>query len=80
MQNLFQEFNINDFKPKKDKVQFEFQELGKELEPIYGKVVWSLFYKPGFTEFKIKKAHEIASSRNITKLSYLIGIIRKLPY
>lgn len=81
MDSLFKDFKIEELKPdKKDKVQFEFQELGLLLEPIYGKVIWSLFYKPWANEFKIRKAHEIAQSRGITKLSYLIGIIKKLPY
>lgn len=78
MESLFKDFKIEE--APKDKVQFEFQELGLLLEPIYGKLIWTLFYKPWANEFKIRKAHEIAQARGITKINYLIGIIRKLPY
>lgn len=71
--------NYIDVQPKNDKVKFEFQEIGKELEPIYGKGIWSIFYKPYATEFKIRKAHEIATKRKILTLAYLIGILKKLP-
>jgi hypothetical protein len=64
---------------RETKHKHEFQELGELLEPYYGKVIWSLFYKTGFTEYKIRKAHEIAKGRNILKINYLIGIIKKLP-
>lgn len=60
------------------KHEWEYQELGVMLEPIYGKGIWPVFYKPYATEYKIRQAHEIAKKRGITKLNYLIGIIRKL--
>ena len=61
-----------------NKVAYEFQALGLELQPIYGKAIWSLFYKQGFTESKIRRAAEIAKKRNIQTIGYLIGIIKKL--
>ena len=67
------------FEIKKTKHKFEYQELCEELEPIYGKLVWTLPHKIGFTEYKIRKAHEIAQNRKILKINYLIGIIKKLP-
>lgn len=76
-------FSIADFMPvienKESKFSFEFQELGVLLEPIYGKGIWGLFYKQGFTEWKIREAHRIASERGIQKLGYIIGIIKRLP-
>lgn len=60
------------------KHKYEFQEICEELEPIYGKLIWTLPHKIGFTEYKIRKAHEIAKSRGIDKINYLIGIIKKL--
>ena len=77
---LIDQHKNNLFSDSKDKIQFEFQEIGKQLEPFYGKLIWTLFYKPGFTEFKIRKAHEIAQERGIKDIKYLIGIIKKLPY
>lgn len=62
----------------KSKHKFEFQEICEELEHIYGKLVWTLPHKVGFTEYKIRKAHQIATQKKITKINYLIGIIKKL--
>lgn len=63
---------------KKTKHKHEFQELCEELEPIYGKLVWTLPHKIGFTEYKIRKAHQIAQDRNILEFKYLVGIIKRL--
>lgn len=60
------------------KHEHEFQELGVELEPIYGRGIWPVFYRPDATEYKIRTAHEIAKKRGITKLNYLIGVIKRL--
>lgn len=70
--NYLERFNFD------KKIDYEFQALGLELQPFYGKAIWSLFYKKGFTEEKIRKAHDIAKSRGVIKLNYLIGIIKKL--
>ncbi len=76
-------FNIADFIEipiqKESRFNHEFQELGVLLEPVYGKAIWPLFYKPGFTEYKIREAHRIASERGIKKIGYLIGIVKRLP-
>ena len=66
------------FKVEETKHKHEFQEIGEELQKVYGKAIWPLFYKIGFTEFKIRKAHEIAQKRGVTSIKYLIGIINKL--
>ena len=63
---------------KQTRHDFEYQELGVELEPIYGKGIWSVFYLPYVTEYKVRQAHEIAKKRGITKLSYLVGIVKRL--
>lgn len=64
---------------EKPKYKYEYTELCSELEPVYGKVIWTLPHRAGFTEYKIRKAHEIAKKRGITKIGYLVGIIKKLP-
>jgi hypothetical protein len=61
------------------KHQHEFQEVCEQLEPIYGKVIWTLPHLPGVNEHKIKEAHKIAVKRGITRYGYLKGIIKKLP-
>lgn len=65
-------------KETKSRFSYEFQELGILLEPVYGKVVWSLFYRSGFTEYKIREAHRIASEKGIQKIGYLIGILKRM--
>ncbi len=64
---------------KESKFNYEFQELGVLLQPIYGKRIWGLFHKVGYTEWKIKEAHRIATERGITSFGYLVGIIKRLP-
>lgn len=81
MHSLFDELNKIEMPVVSDnKVKYEFQEIGKELQPIYGKLIWTLFYKPGFTEFKIREAHKIAQRRKITSIRYLIGIINNFKF
>ena len=63
---------------KGGKIDYEFQALGVELQPIYGKVVWTLFYKKGMTEAKIRDAAKIAKSRGKESFGYLVGILKKL--
>lgn len=60
------------------KVDFHFQALGLELEPFYGKVIWSLFYKANVTEDKVRRAHEIAVKKGKVNYGYLYGVIKKL--
>ena len=61
---------------RKEKVEYEFQDLCLELQPIYGKVVWSLPYK--YSEAKIRQAAKIAKQNNKQTFAYLVGILKKL--
>lgn len=63
---------------KKTKHKFEYQEICEELEPIYGKQIWLAPSKIYFTEYKLKKAHEICKQRNILTFSYLLGVMKNL--
>lgn len=60
------------------KHQYEYQEICENLQKDFGKLVWTLPYKKGVTEYKIKKAGEIARARGILDYRYLVGIIKKL--
>lgn len=62
---------------KESKFSFEYQELCSEMEKYIGKSCWTLPYKPGFTESKIRRAFEIAKQKNIITLPYIIGIIKR---
>lgn len=65
-----------DIKEDKRKISYEFQQIGLELEPVYGKVIWALFYK--YHIDKIKDAVKIARQRGKETYPYLVGIIKKL--
>lgn len=56
----------------------EFQEVCTELEPVYGKIVWTLPHRKGITEYKLREAAKIARKRGILSLGYLLGIIKRL--
>lgn len=60
------------------KHKHEYQEVCEDLQKDFGKLVWTLPYKKGFTEHKIRTAGQIARSRGITTVPYLVGIIKKL--
>ena len=60
------------------KHKHEYQEVCSELEKTYGKLVWTLPFKKGFTEYKLKKAHEVCLKRGILTFKYLYGVLRKL--
>ncbi len=60
------------------KVDYEFQSLGIELQPFYGRKIWSLFHKAGMTENKIREAHDIAVKRKKVSYGYLIGVLKRL--
>ncbi len=65
---------------KETKHKYEYQEVCSDLEKDFGKLIWTLPHKMGFTPYKIKEAGRIARERGIKKLPYLVGIIKRLPY
>jgi len=67
----------NKFSVSKKKI-YSFQDLASELELFYGKGIWGIFRKVGFTETKIREAHKICQRNKLYKLPYLIGVIKKL--
>lgn len=75
MSMLMERFQIG---REKTNHEYEYQEVCSDLQKDFGKLVWTLPYKDGVTEYKIKKAGEIARSRGILKFNYLVGIIKKL--
>lgn len=66
------------FEVKQTKHKFEYQELCEELEPIYGRLVWTLPSKVFFTEYKLRKANDICKKNGILTFKYLCGVLRKL--
>lgn len=58
--------------------EHEFQEVCSELEPIYGKGIWTVPHRADCTEWKLREAHRIAVSRGVRKLAYLIGVMKRL--
>jgi hypothetical protein len=74
----FKKLDFSLFQTKETKHKHEYQEVCEELQKTYGKLVWTLPFKPGFTEYKLREAHRIAKERGITKFAYLYGIMKKL--
>jgi hypothetical protein len=64
---------INKKKPK-----YEYVELCEELEKIYGKQIWALPRRIGYTEYKIREAHKRCVEKGIINIKYLVGIIKKM--
>jgi hypothetical protein len=57
---------------------FEYQELCEQLQPIYGKAIWTVPHLVGVNEYKIREAHKVCVRRGILRLPYLIGVIKKM--
>jgi len=71
---------LDKFKIGREKTnhEYEFQEVCSDLQKDFGKQVWTLPYKEGVTEYKIKEAGRIARQRGVLKFPYLLGILKKL--
>ena len=81
--NFTQISNILDkyqLQQKEAKYDYEYQEVCSDLQKDFGKLVWTLPYKSWVTEYKLRKAGEIARQRGVKKFPYLVGIIKRLPY
>jgi hypothetical protein len=65
--------------PVVTKHNHEYEEVCSELEPLFGKLVWTLPYVKGVTEYKIREAAAIARKRGKLTFPYLRGIINRLP-
>jgi hypothetical protein len=59
-------------------IEHEFQQLGKELEPIFGKRIWAVFHTPKGTEANVRRAYEICKKRGKVKYDYFRGVLRNL--
>jgi hypothetical protein len=68
-----------DFEAENGKgIEHEFQQLGKELEPIFGKRIWADFHRAGVTEAKIRRAYEICKERGKLSYAYFRGVLKNL--
>jgi hypothetical protein len=59
-------------------IDHEFQQLGKELEPIFGKRIWAVFHTPNGTEANVRQAYEICKKRGKVKYDYFRGVLKNL--
>ena len=71
--------DLSRFTTPTTKHEFEFQEICEQLEPTYGKIIWTLPHRKGVTEYKLREAAKIAKKRGKENVPYLMGIIKKLP-
>ena len=58
------------------KVNFEFQEIGLEMQKYFNQNIWFLFYRYPLDD--IKKAFEICKTKKINKVGYIIGVLKKI--
>ena len=79
-----EKFNIADIlKNRKEvpvkKIDHEFQSLGLELQEWFPKkdwkVIWTIFYRKGFTESLIRDAFLECKKRKVKGIGYLIAIV-----
>ena len=77
MNNL--SFDHIDLSQTKSKHKHEYQEVCTELEPIYGKLIWTVPFKKDVSEWKMREAHRLATARGIYTFPYFYGILKRLP-
>ncbi len=70
--------NVQKLKVQDSVHDYEFQELGVELEPIYGKLIWTIFYKPNVTEYKVRQAHRICQQKGKKSVWYLLAVVKNM--
>ena len=59
------------------KIQYEYQELGLELNKWFGKNCFWVLYKPEAELHKVRYALDVCKKKNTKKIGYLIGILKK---
>lgn len=65
--------------PKETKVEYEFQEIGLELQKYFGmKNVFFVFYKPWGKVSNVRHALKVCKEKNIKAFPYFVGILKKL--
>jgi DNA replication protein DnaD len=68
-----------DFEAENGKgIEHEFQAIGKELEPIFGKRIWAVFHTPKGTEANVRRAYEICKKRGKVSYDYFRGVLKNL--
>ena len=61
---------------RKHKIDYEFQELGIEINQQIKGNIWWLFYK--YPIGKIRQAYKVCQERGIYNLAFLIGVLKKI--
>jgi hypothetical protein len=70
---------LAEFEAKHGKgIDYEFQQLGRELEPIFGKRIWAMFHEPKGTEANVRRAYDICKQRGIVTFAYFRGVLKRL--
>lgn len=58
-----------------EKVQYEFQELGLEIQAVLGKGIWPIFHQKGNTNEIMKRAWKEFNTR---KFSYFMFLLKQV--
>lgn len=69
--------------PKSDKrgelYDYEYQQLGQQLEKFYGKGIWAVFHTAKGTETNVKKAHAACVRYGkVGNFAYFKGVLKRL--
>ncbi len=71
--NLFAGFSLP---IPKHRIEYEFQELGIEMEKEFGKKIWPLFYEVKYTVPIIRRAWIAYQKQPIHSYKYFRGILK----
>jgi hypothetical protein len=63
-------------KNQNPKVQYEYQEIGLEMQKWFGKNIWWIFSRPEANLQKVRDALKICQQKGIKNIGYLIGILK----
>ncbi len=58
------------------KVDYEYQEIGLEMQKWFNKNIWFIFYRPEADLDKIKNAFKICREKGKKEINYLLGILK----
>jgi hypothetical protein len=59
----------------KQKIDYEYQELGVEMQQHFGRNIWWLFWKHDIND--LRYAFDICKKNDIKEVNYLIGCIKR---
>lgn len=79
--SLFGKLKMPEIKVEGPKIEYEFQELGVEMENHFGKrfksSIWANFHKPQYPFWMIQEAWLAYKKQSIKSFPYYMGILNR---